>query len=288
MEMKLAKRANAKINLSLDLTSVLPNGYHAIHTVMQSVSLSDTVRVSDAAQGIRLICTDKSVPMDEKNTAYRAAAYYFEAIGGSPAIAIEIEKRIPSQAGLGGGSADAAAVLRILNEMHGFALTEQKLLEIALKTGADVPFALCGGTRYCMNIGEITAALPHIPAYVLIAKPERGVSTAEAFRKFDTGIPIRHPDADRLLYYFAKSEPKAALRHSGNVFEQLLTIPEGEAVKRVMAENGAYYTSLSGSGSAYFGLFDSAEAAEEAKEKLKTLVPFAACCETVRQGVEAE
>ena len=284
--MFLSKRANAKINLSLDLTGVLPNGYHAIHTVMQSVSLCDTVSVDTSRSGISLRCDAPGVPVNEKNTAFRAAALFYEALGAAPAAVIEIEKRIPSQAGLGGGSADAAAALDILNELHGFPLDTQKLLETALKIGADVPFALLGGTRWCQNIGEITAELPHVPAHVLIAKPEAGVSTALAFQKFDAGAPLRHPDNDTLLYYFAKGAHKEALRHANNVFEQLLEIPEGEEIKRAMAEAGAYFTSLSGSGSAYYGLFDTAEAAERAREKLLTVVPFVACCETVQKGVQ--
>ena len=284
--MFLIKRANAKINLSLDLTGVLPNGYHAIHTVMQSVSLSDTVSVDTANPGITLRCDTPGVPTDEKNTAFRAAALFYGAIGKTPAARIEIEKRIPSQAGLGGGSSDAAAVLDILNELHGFVLDTRKLLEIALKIGADVPFALLGGTRWCQNTGEITAELPHVPAHVLIAKPAAGVSTALAFQKFDAGAPLNHPENDALLYYFAKGDPKAALQHANNVFEQLLDIPAGSEIKRALAEAGAYFTSLSGSGSAYYGLFDTADEAQKAKEKLLTLVPFAACCETVEKGVQ--
>ncbi len=283
--MTVTKKANAKINLSLDLTSVLPNGYHAIRTVMQSVTLCDTVTVSTAAPGIALLCDAPDVPTDARNTAVLAAQYFYGAIGASPAITIEVKKRIPSQAGLGGGSADAAAVLSILNEMHGMPLDMQYLLSIALKIGADVPFALLGGTRYCLNIGELTTALPHVCAHVLIVKPEHGVSTAEAYRQFDRGASLRHPDNDQLLYYFAKQDPKAALAYANNVFEQLLSIPEGDAIKRAMTDNGAYYTSLSGSGSAYFGLFDTAEAAERAKEAVKSLVPFAVCCETAREGV---
>ena len=283
--MTATKQANAKINLSLDLTSVLPNGYHAIRTVMQSVSLCDTVSVHTAGPGITLHCEAPGVPTDERNTAFLAAKLFYETLGAEPAIEITLEKRIPSQAGLGGGSADAAAVLEILNEMHGFPQDLQTLLALALRIGADVPFALLGGTRYCMDLGEITAPLPHVAAHVLLAKPESGVSTAEAYRRFDGGAPLTHPDNDRLLYYFARNEHKAALEHARNVFEQLVEIPEGDAVKRAMAENGAYFTSLSGSGSAYFGLFDTAEAAQRAKIAVKKLVPFAECCETVRQGV---
>ena len=286
MNMELTKKANAKINLSLDLTGVLPNGYHAIHTVMQSVTLCDTVSVSDAAPGISLSCSAPEIPADGRNTAYKAAQAFFAATGKPPAAQIRIEKRIPSQAGLGGGSADAAAVLDILNEMHGKPLDTPQLLKIALKIGADVPFAVLGGTRLCLNIGEITAPLPHFRAWVLIAKPAMGVSTAAAYRKFDSGIPLRRPDNDKILYYFSAGDPRAALRYTGNVFEQLTEIPEGPAIKQTMLENGAYFASLSGSGSAYYGLFENREAAEQAQNALKNDALFLAMCEMAEKGVE--
>ena len=286
--MRITKHANAKINLSLDLTSVLPNGYHAIHTVMQSVTLHDTVHVTTGEPGIRLTCDAPGVPADGRNTAYTAAERFFAAVHKAPDVEIEIIKRIPSQAGLGGGSADAAAVLRILNEMHGVALREEALLEIGAAVGADVPFALTGGTRYCQNIGEVTAPLPHAEAHVVIAKPAAGVSTAEAFCRFDSGAALTHPDNDRLLFHFAAGRPKEALMCANNVFEQLVTVPEGERIKRILRDHGAYYASLSGSGSAYYGLFDAPEAAEAAKDALQAIVPFACCCKTARQGVENE
>jgi len=272
--MELTKNAYAKINLSLDLTSVLPNGYHAINTVMAGIDLHDTVTVSSGNGGITLSCSEAGVPTDRKNTAYAAAEYFFDETGISPDAYIRIEKRIPSQSGLGGGSSDAAATLKMLNEMHGFPLDVEKLLKIALKTGADVPFMVEGGMALCLNFGEVLAPLPQFDAFVTVAKPGRGVSTKEAYARFDGGIKLFHPDNDLVLYHFARGEQGEALNHSLNVFEQLCSIPEGKEIKNVMKKNGAYYTSLSGSGSAYFGLFESKEGAEKAAMELKNSVSF--------------
>ncbi|MCH5197466.1 MAG: 4-(cytidine 5'-diphospho)-2-C-methyl-D-erythritol kinase [Oscillospiraceae bacterium] len=279
--MKIIKNAYAKINLSLDLTGILPNGYHAINTVMQSVDLCDTVTLKTGFGGIRLACSDKTLPADEKNTAFLAAKYFFEETQIEPDADIYIEKLIPSQAGLGGGSADAAAVLNALNEINGYPLEYQNLLKIALKIGADVPFMIKGGTALCLNIGEVLAQLPHFDSYIVIAKPERGVSTRDAYSKFDRGIKIAHPDNDRVLYHFARSEGRNALKFSLNVFEQLCDIPEGEAIKGSMLNCGAFFTSLSGSGSAYFGLFESSQEAKEAANELKSKMQFVYAGKTV-------
>ena len=284
--MELTKKANAKINLSLDLTGVLPNGYHAINTVMQSVSLCDTVTLRPGGEGIGLSCSDVAVPVDGRNTAFRAAALFYGAISQPPAVSIHIEKRIPSQAGLGGGSADAAAVLLALNELHGAPLSMQTLLALGLKIGADVPFTLLGGTRLCLNVGEVTAPLPPVRAHAVIAKPQGGVSTAAAFGRYDAGAPLTHPKADPLLFYLAAGDHETALKYACNVFEELTDIPEGSAVKQALYKNGAYYAALSGSGSAYFGLFGSADEAERAAAAARELVPFVYVCETVNSGVE--
>lgn len=279
--MEITKNAYAKINLSLDLTGVLPNGYHAINTVMQTADLCDRVTVKTGFGGINLKCSENKLPTDEKNTAYLAAEYFFEETGLTPDADIYIEKHIPSQAGLGGGSADAGAVLNILNKINGYPLKLQKLLEIALKIGADVPFMINGGTALCLNFGEILAPLAHFDAHLVIAKPERGVSTKEAYSKFDSGIALSHPDNDLVLYHFARGDGRNALKFSLNVFEQLVSIPEGEAIKNTMLSGGAYYASMSGSGSAFFGLFESSEAAKNVADKLKNKASFVYAGKTV-------
>ncbi len=282
-EQSVTRAANAKINLSLDLTGILPDGYHAICTVMQSVSLCDTVTLAPGAAGIRLSCSAPEVPTDKRNTAFAAAEAFYAAAGLAPCVDIHIEKRVPSQAGLGGGSADAAAVLHCLNERHGFPLGEDTLLRIALGVGADVPFCFLGGTRLCLNKGEVMAKLPPFAAHVVIAKPRAGVSTAAAFRKFDSAPPLRHPKNDDFLFYMMRGDYEAAFACAGNLFEQLTHVPEGDCIKQSMRENGAYYAAMSGSGSAYFGLFCTREAAVRAAGALRETVPFVAVCETAEE-----
>ena len=284
--MELTKTARAKLNLSLDLTGVLPNGYHAIYTVMQTVTLGDTVTVkTGGTAGITLACGAPDVPADERNTAYKAAALFFAAAGLAPDAQITVEKRIPNQAGLGGGSADAAVVLQILNELHGFPLNEDALLKLAVQIGADVPFTLLGGTRLCLNVGEVMAPLPDFTAHAVIVKPQQGVDTAAAYRRFDEGAGIVHPNNDALLYHFARGEGKTGLRYAGNVFEQLVSLPACDEIKNRLYETGAYYAAMTGSGSACFGLFDSEDAAKGAETALAGAYPFVCRCETAKTGV---
>ena len=292
------RRANAKINLTLDLTGTLPDGYHAIYTVMQSIDLCDEVTLSLPADGdrarrgfaeggIRLTCPDPSVPTDRRNTAFAAAEAFFAFLGEAPAVDIHIDKRIPAQAGLGGGSADAAAVLRGLNALYGEPVPEEKLLAIALAVGADVPFCLAGGTRLCLNKGEVMAKLAPFSANLVIAKPDAGVSTAAAFRRFDAAVALDHPRNDDFLFHFARQAYDDAFCCAGNLFEQLTDVPAGAAIKSSMRGSGAYYAAMSGSGSAYFGLFRSAQDAAAAAGRLRAFVPFVAVCKTAAAGTEA-
>ncbi len=277
------KKAYAKINLTLDLTGVLPNGYHPIFTLMQTVSLCDEIGVEISDSGLIEIESDeKNIPLDMSNTAYKAAKLFLEATDKSgTGVKIRIEKNIPSQAGLAGGSADAAAVLTLLNEHFSFPLSEKELLGIALKVGADVPFCVKGKTQLCQNIGEVMSELPAFSAFVVIAKPEEGVSTKDAFARFDKSENIVHPDNNSFLFYASRGEYKKALENAFNIFENLSEVKQGEYIKETMKKHGAYYASMSGSGSAYFGLFDTFEAAEKCEKVLKEKVFFTCVCETV-------
>lgn len=286
IEMEITVLANAKINFSLDITSVLPNGYHALDTVMQSVTLHDTVTVTTGEPGLTLACDAPGVPTDDRNTAMKAARLFYEAAGLPPAAAIKIEKRIPSEAGLGGGSADAAAALRALNQIYGCPLPESELLTLAARVGADVPFCLTGGTALCKNVGEVMAPLPAIRSYVVIAKPAAGVSTAAAYRRFDAGEALPHPENDKVLFYLARGEAQAAARYAGNVFRTLAPLPDYDALIGRLRRSGAYHAEVSGSGSAVFGLFEGEAEAELACGALREQVPFCVLCETADTGTE--
>ena len=280
--MKTEQKACAKINLTLDITSVLPDGYHSIFTVMQTVDLCDTVTVeTNDGNGVTLTCTDGAIPCDERNTAYQAAERFRQAAGLEEGIAVRIEKCIPSQAGLAGGSADAAAVLRALDGLFPERLTEKQLYEIAFSIGADVPFCLAGGAKLCLNKGEIMTALPCLDAFAVLVKPEENVSTKEAYARFDGAADLFHPDDNKFLYYAAKGEYKKALAYAANTFEDLCDLPCGSAIKSLLYAGGAYYAAMSGSGSAFFGLFDDKAAAEQTAETLRRKYPQTFVCKTV-------
>lgn len=274
--------AYAKINLVLDLTGVLPDGYHAISTVMQSVSLYDTVCVEpDGEDGIRLSCSEPGIPVDSRNTAYKAAALFIERAEVKSGVKIHIEKRIPHEAGLGGGSADAAAVLRLMNALYPGKINEAGLMEIALKVGADVPFCVKGGTALCLNKGEVMAKLPEFNSQCVIVKPDEGVSTAKAFAAFDNAVKPLRPDMNRFVYYAARGEYDTALSGAFNVFETVSEIKSGSRIKKLLTDNGAFFASMSGSGSAFYGLFADKTYANAAAELLKREFGFACVCETV-------
>ena len=152
--------------------------------------------------------------------------------------------------------------------------------------GADVPFCLAGGTRECLHKGEEMTALPPFSAYVLLAKPAVGVSTGEAFRRFDAAESLCHPQNGKVLSAYGNGEGEKAAPYSLNIFEQLVDLPEGEAIKNALLDGGAYYASMSGSGSCFFGLFREENTCLAAVEKLQELTPFVCPCRTVPVGVE--
>ena len=279
--MQNRQKAYAKINLTLDITSVLPDRYHGIFTAMQTVDLYDDVTVETTqAPGITLTCDNGTIPCDERNTAYKAAAYFSEAAGITEGVQIRIEKRIPSQAGLAGGSADAAAVLRAMQEIYPDKLPEQALFDIAFRIGADMPFCLAGGTRLCLNKGEVMAALPCLDAWAVIVKPEEDVSTKEAYARFDSAADLFHPNNNEFLFYAAKGEYRKALAYAYNTFEALCEVPSGEVIKSALYAGGAYYAAMSGSGSAFFGLFEDEARAQAAAETLKASFRQVFVCRT--------
>ena len=280
--MKTEQRAFAKINLTLDITSVLPDRYHAIFTAMQTVSLYDTVMVETANEsGIALTCSDGSLPCDARNTAYRAAEFFLEAAEEHTGLTIHIDKKIPAQAGLAGGSADAAAVLRALAELFPGRLTEQQLREIAFRIGADVPFCLTGGTQLCLNKGEIMAPLPPLRTWAVIVKPEENVSTKTAYERFDSAVGLFHPDNDKFLFFAAQGEYQKALTYAVNTFEALTEIGCAAPIKTALYAAGAYYAAMSGSGSAFFGLFHAEANARRAAEQLRQTQKNVFVCRTV-------
>ena len=285
-------RAHAKINLMLDITGKKENGYHTLFMLMQSVSLYDTVTVEVAdGDGIYLVCDEPGVPCDERNTAHRAAAYFLQKAGISKRVNIRLEKRIPHEAGLAGGSADAAAVIYALNRLLCPGFSERELTEICLKVGSDVPFCLKGGTCIVQHTGDVVSPVPNISGkdiVIVLCKPESGISTAGAYRQIDEAQHIRHLDREGMLCAAADGDIKEICRLCDNVFEQVIDVPERAGIKTVMRKSGCLCCCMSGSGPTVYGVFDSMEKAELCALELKEKYGSAFVCLAVSQGVEAE
>ena len=278
----------AKINLALDVTGRLDNGYHLIESVFQTVGLFDEVTVELAGSDISISCElpesfEKSdpIPCDERNIAYKAAKLFFESVGLSSGCTIHIKKGIPSQAGMGGGSTDAAAVLYCLNRLTGEKLSDNELAAMGKKLGADVPFFFTGGTAYVGGIGEEITPLPDWSGRILvIAKGTEGVSTGEAYARIDALTEPVHPDTKGLVNAI-KNAPDTAFSFFGNLFEQAVQLSEVSALKLDMLSMGALSSLMTGSGSAVFGLFSDRATAEICAGMLRVKGYFAQVCETV-------
>ena len=265
--------APAKINLTLDITGRRADGYHLLRSVMQTVDLCDTVTLIPGGEGIRLTVSDETLPADERNTAWKAAALFYEAAELTPAVDILIEKRIPQQAGMAGGSADAAAVLRGLNKLYDRPLTDSVLLILGEKIGADVPFCLLGGTMLAEGIGEELTALPTLPpVWITVVKPDVGVSTAAAYAAVDSAdIPLHTERETALLAALRGGDVAGVAANVFNVFEDALALPEVAEVKAALAAFAPLGCQMTGSGSAVFAMFDSEDRATEAATALEAL-----------------
>ena len=275
----LVLNAKAKINLYLDVTGKRADGYHLLETVMHTVSLCDTVTLTKTARnGIEISCSDPLIPCNEKNIAYKCAAAFFDKTGiSSGGVSIDIIKRIPSQAGMGGGSADGAAVLTGLDRLFETGLSEGELISIGARIGADIPFCIKGGCGYCTGIGEIIEPLLAICGCVLIGKGQAGISTGEAFGKIDSlGSGIGITGIKKIFGNVSSLTDIAS--YCRNIFDDVTSLEEVTDIKRIMTENGAVCSAMTGSGSAVFGLFESENVAAKAQEVLKQKNYFTALC----------
>lgn len=268
------ERANAKLNLTLGVLYKRSDGYHALDSLMQSVDLCDTL-VIERAGGVTVTCTGMVLPYD--NTVRRAAERY-RALTGRGAN-IRVTKRIPAEAGMGGGSADAAAVLRGMQKLYG-EVDEKTLFEIGASVGADVPFCMRGGLQRAEGIGEALTPLSGPKLYFAVAKPAAGVSTKKLFSLLK--LPRRMPDTFGCMRALSQGDIEALASLLFNALEEPAAelVPEIARAKRDLMEAGALAASMTGSGSAVFGVFPTRETAEAALPKLKEY-PFACACESV-------
>ncbi len=266
----LTLNAYAKINLGLDVVGTRGDGYHRVKMVMQSVDLHDCVTLlRETEPGIRLSCDVSALPTDQSNLAYRAAALLRDEFNIPGGVAISLEKKIPLSAGLGGGSADGAAVLTGMNEMFGLGLTKEQLRTRALALGADVPFCLMGGTALAEGIGEILTRLPDVPpCLVLLAKPPFSLSTRSVYQQLKLDENTCHPDIDRLIEAVRGGDIRGMSICMGNVLENVAAEkhPEIKDLEKLILSDGADCAMMSGSGPTVFGFFDNLSQARQAAE----------------------
>ncbi len=270
----------AKINLTLDITGKRPDQYHSIKSIFQTVSVYDRLKICiQDGEDITLICESPGIPRDERNLAYKAADLFLKSSGMRKKIDIYLKKGIPSGAGMGGGSADAAGVLYALNELTNAGYTNMQLRDLGVKLGADVPFLLMGGTVLAEGIGEILTPVSALPELSLvIVKGKESVSTPEAYRAIDQLIDPAHPDTDALLTAIRTENFDLLCQSCGNLFEAAIDLNEVKKAKEMLLANGAQCAVMTGSGSAVFGIFKNALEAIACKEELKQEFIFAEAC----------
>ncbi len=270
--------AFAKLNLTLDVLGTRPDGYHDLESVMQTVSIRDDIEI-DLETGAPwvLSCDQPGVPCDSRNLAWKAAQVFQEVskidLGG---VAIRITKRIPAQAGMGGGSADAAAVLRALNRHYGSPFSIGALAELGASVGSDVPFCVICGTAMVQGRGERLRKLPDMPDCVfVICKPEFGMSTPELYRQIDETAIAKRPDNQAMERALLAGDLGGVAENLCNVFDPLVTAQylEMNYIKSIMNSYGALGFQMTGSGSAVFAIMPSFEYAAVVCDMLRPNYP---------------
>ena len=288
----ILEKAYAKLNLFLDIENKLPNGYHSIVSLMQTVDWCDNIYIGkNVSNEIVLSADSRDIPIGRDNVAYRAAESYLKTVSASDGVDIRIEKCIPVAAGMAGGSADAAAVLRGMNRLFDNRLSISELLELGKGIGADVPFCLLGGTKLARGIGEALSdcecSFPDCA--IVCAKLGEGISAPEAYRLLDEKYDnfrargVRTKDLQTLLDGMKQNYAKAASLGFFNVFEEVIGTlrPSVEIAKAILLEHGAFAAMMSGSGPSVFGLFHNDVEAEIATQALISRGAQARTCHPV-------
>ncbi|MDD4850306.1 MAG: 4-(cytidine 5'-diphospho)-2-C-methyl-D-erythritol kinase [Gemmiger sp.] len=261
--------APAKLNLALDVKGLLPNGYHDLDMVMQAITLHEKLTLR-RSMGLTLHMPGSFVPVNDKNTAIKAALAFFYYTGLLAGVDITIRKVVPVRAGMAGGSADAAGVLVGLNELYGAQLSMSELCALGATIGADVPFALMGGTCRVQGVGDFIKPLPPCPpCWLVVVMPSVGISTPEAFKRYDQLGSAHHPDCQRQEEAIRAGDMAGLCAAAGNALEDCSAAAETPAIRRLLDENGALASLMTGSGAAVFGIFGSEAAAQAACAALK-------------------
>ena len=270
----MQQQALAKLNLTLDVLGRREDGYHDMCMVMQSITLADTLTIKPSTgEGIHVSTNFEFLPNDDTNLAAKAAKAFWDARGEAhQALEIDIDKHIPVCAGMAGGSSDAAAVLRGLNEQAGKPYTLMELAKVGESVGSDVPYCVLGGTALAEGRGEILTPLAPLPkCHVVVCKPGFPISTPALFRKIDQVDIVHRPDTAGMIAALEAGDLTGVARRLYNVFEDALNDQQRDsvnAIKNTLIEHGALGAAMSGSGPTVFGLFDDEEKAREAYQVL--------------------
>ena len=267
------RQAPAKVNLALDILGRREDGYHDMRMVMQSISLCDIVTVQETEAGFTLHTDGDFIPAGKKTLEQRAAEVFFRVIGRpAPGLEVTLEKQTPAYAGLGGGSADVAALLRILRDAYAPELSTEELERIGFTVGSDMPFCVRGGTALAEGRGEILTDLPALPdCWFVLCKPDFGIPTPMLFAQVDGGTLERRPDIDGMMAALDAGDLDGIAARLGNVFEHVLPEEYHEVfvIKQRLLELGALNAAMSGSGPTVFGIFREFETAEKTLRMLK-------------------
>ena len=266
-------QAFAKINLGLDVLGKREDGYHEVRMIMQTIRMYDQLDMRKSVEpGIHLTTNKKYIPVDENNLVWRAAKLMMDTCGIMEGVSIHLHKVIPVAAGMAGGSSDAAATLVGMNRLFHCGLSKEKLMELGVQIGADVPYCVLRGTALAEGIGEKLTVLPPMPdCWILIGKPGISVSTKYVYTTRDLNTDTVHPDIDGMKKALEDGNLYGITERMGNVLQDVTipAYPEVERIKEQMKTLGAVNAMMSGSGPTVFGIFDNEEKAQEACQKLR-------------------
>ena len=266
-------QAFAKINLGLDVLGKREDGYHEVRMIMQTIRMYDQLDMRKSVEpGIHLTTNKKYIPVDENNLVWRAAKLMMDTCGIIEGVSIHLHKVIPVAAGMAGGSSDAAATLVGMNRLFHCGLSKEKLMELGVQIGADVPYCVLRGTALAEGIGEKLTVLPPLPdCWILIGKPGISVSTKYVYTTLDLNTDTVHPDIDGMKKALDDGNLYGITERMGNVLQDVTipAYPEVERIKEQMKTLGAVNAMMSGSGPTVFGIFDNEEKAQKACQKLR-------------------
>lgn len=285
--MEITLEAGAKINLSLDVLSKRSDGYHEVAMIMQEIGLCDgvTIKRTGCIEGITLkVLGNTDIPEDKRNTAFKAAELVRTAYGIEEGIFIKIIKKIPCEAGMAGGSTDAAAVIKGINKLFDLKMTLGDMISIGKKVGADVPFCIMGKTAIAEGIGEILTPLPSFSAVnIVVAKPDFGVSTPLVYKSLDAGNIKIHPNNEILIEAIKNKDINSLAQNMYNVLQPVTMRFHNEIQKLIdiLLKAGATGAMMSGSGPSVFGIFQNEEGAQKGYDALKNEVKYRFITKTI-------